>query len=118
MTEPIDGSDEAATGEGRERFRAAADKERASPDAATPGKGREGPAGEGLAAKIRARIEADGAAFIPAEDVWAAFTTGGHDAGAVGDALAAFAEANGWVVSTNEPAFNPAYIFYEREERQ
>jgi len=70
---------------------------------------------EVLAEKIRGRIEEDGVALIPAEDVWAALTTGGYDTLAVDDALTAFAESNGWEVSTNEPAFNPAYIFRERE---
>ena len=69
-----------------------------------------------LATKIRGRIEEDGVALIPAEDVWAAFTTGGSDTIAVDDALAAFAESNGWAVETNEPAYNPAYVFREREE--
>ncbi len=71
---------------------------------------------EELAAKIRKRIEEDGVAFIPAEDVWAAFTTGGSDTLAVDDALAAFAESNGWAVGTNEPAYDPAYVFREHKE--
>lgn len=70
---------------------------------------------EELATQIRGRIKEDGVAFIPAEDVWAAFTTGGSDTAAVDDALAAFAESHGWVVETNEPAYNPAYIFREHE---
>ncbi len=75
-------------------------------------------ASEDLATKIRGRIEEDGVAFIPAEDVWAAFTTGGSDTIAVDDALAAFAEAHGWLVETNEPAYNPAYVFRRHEERR
>jgi hypothetical protein len=72
---------------------------------------------EALAEKIRGRIEADGVALIPAEDVWAALTTGDDGPLSVDDTLAAFAESNGWAVEAKEPSLTPAFIFREREEK-
>ncbi len=72
---------------------------------------------EELAEKIRGRIEADGVALIPAEDVRAALTAGDDGPLSVDDALAAFAESNGWEVAAKEPSLTPAFIFREREEK-
>jgi hypothetical protein len=71
---------------------------------------------DALAEKIRGRIEADGVALIPAEDVWAALTASDDGPLSVDDALAAFAESNGWAVEAKESSLSPAFIFREREE--
>jgi hypothetical protein len=73
---------------------------------------------EALAAKVRGRIEEDGVAVIPAEDVWAALTTGEGGPLSVDDALTAFAESNGWAVEARELGRIPAFIFREREDRK
>ena len=71
---------------------------------------------EALAERSRGRIEADGVALIPAEDVRAALTGSDDGSLSVDDALTAFAESNGWTVGAKEPTLNPAFIFREREQ--
>ncbi len=72
---------------------------------------------EALAEKVRGRIEADGVALIPAEEVWAALTAVDDGPLSVDDALTVFAVSNGWEVEAREPSLTPAFIFREREEK-